>query len=488
MKKIILFLGIIIAAGFTACDDDISDLNIDPKSATEVDAEVLFSYSTESLSRQMANIDYNVNIDKLWSNILTQTTYIEESSYDPTSRDVGYYMWDNIYTEMLTELKEAKSLLRAEEVSSALEAAQDNKIAMIKVLEVYAWQYLVDNFGDIPYSEALDIDNTTPVYDDAESIYLSIADSLSNAVALMDTDDSGFDSTYDLLYGGDMASWKKFAGSLQLKLGIRLSDVNTTEAQSLISAAVSTGVFESNDDNASFAFITSEPYVNPIYNFFTTDSRSGDFVATSFFVDLLNSYNDPRIAYFYDDNISSGYVGGDYGVKGNTYSVLSHLSSTCTASDYPGMLMDYAAVSFALAEAVERGYITGDAEAYYEQGITASFDSWGATDAELSTYLAESTVDYSAGTWKEQIGIQKYFAAFIQGHEAWTEAKRLDFPVLVTVNTYDDDGVTVLSSTANPKRMIYPSNESSINEVNYDNASAAIGGDELDTPVFWDVN
>lgn len=478
MKKIILFLGIIIAAGFTACDDDISDLNIDPKSATEVDAEVLFSYGTEGLARQITNIDYNVNIDKLWSNILTQTTYIEESSYDPTSRDVGYYMWDNIYTEMLTELQEAKSILRAEEVSTSLQASQDNKLAMIKVLEVFAWQYLVDNFGDIPYSEALDITNTTPAYDDAETIYGSIADSLSNAIALMDTSEAGFDSTYDLLYGGDMSSWKKFASSLQLKLGIRLSDVDATEAASLVSAAVSNGVFTSNDDNASFDFISSEPYVNPIYNFFTTDGRNGDFVATSYFIDLLNNYNDPRIAYFYDDNISTGYVGGEYGVKGNTYAALTHLSTTCTEAAYPGMLMDYAAVSFALAEAVERGFISGDAETYYEQGITASFGSWGATDAELTAYLAEPTVAYSAATYKEQIGIQKYFAAFLQGHEAWTEAKRLDYPVLVDIT----DGA------ANPKRMIYPSDESLINEENYDAAAAAIGGDELTTPVFWDVN
>ncbi|WP_461631770.1 SusD/RagB family nutrient-binding outer membrane lipoprotein [Labilibaculum euxinus] len=479
MKNIIIFLGIIIAVGFVSCDDNISDLNIDPKAATEVDPQVLFSYGLEGLSRQMTNIEYNYNVDRFWANFLTQTTYIEECSYDPVNRDIGGSLWDNIYEEMLIELKSAKALLRAQEVSDAVKPMRDNKLAMISVLEVYAYQYLVDNFGDIPYSEALDITNTTPAYDDATTIYLAISDSLEVAIANMDITKSGFDSTYDLLYGGDMGMWKKFASSLQLKLGIRLSDVNATKAASLVTNAVANGVFTSNADNASFNFLGSEPYVNPIYNYFETQSRSGDFIASDFFVNLLNDYNDPRISYYLDDNIATGYVGGVYGKKGNTYGDFSHVSPTIVEPTYPGILMDYAAVSFSLAEAVERGFISGDAEVFYVNGITASFDFWGVPSTDLSTYLLESDVVYDSASYKEKIGVQKYFAAYNQGHEAWTEARRLDYPVLVAAAS---------NGVPNPKRLLYPNNEDLINEVNYNAAATAIGGDKLDTSIFWDVN
>ncbi len=461
-----------------SCDDDLSVRNVDPKSPTEVEPGVLFSYAMENLARQMADGDYNQNLDRFWANYFTQTTYIQECSYDPKNRDVGGSIFDNIYTEILMELKKSKEGLRSTEVADEFLPELNNKLAMIKILEVYSYQYLLDNFGNVPFSEALDIENSTPVYDDAATIYSSIADSLTSAVSSIDLTADSF-STADLLYGGDMASWKKFGASLQLKLGMRLADVNSTLASSLVSDAVSNGVFESNADNASFAYTTSEPYVNPTYNYFVTDKRASDYIAADFFVDLLIDYNDPRISYFFDDNIEAGYVGGAYGGVGNAYSAYSHVSSTIVAPDYPSILMDYTAVSFYLAEAVERGFISGDAEEFYIDGITSSFDYWGLSTADLTTYLTEADVVYDSANYKEKIGIQKYIGSFNQGHEAWTEARRLDFPVLVAAAS---------NNRPNPKRLLYPTSEPLINATNYNAAASAIGGDELATKLFWDVN
>jgi hypothetical protein len=482
MRKILLsILGVGVMAFVTSCDENLADLNIDPKEPTEVPAEVLFTYGQFNLVKQMVNADYNHNVDRFWSNFLTQTTYIQEASYDASNRDVGGTMWDNIYTECLFELADAKRILRAQEVSPTQAPIVENQIAMIKVMEVYAWQYLVDNFGAVPFREALDINNVVPAYDDADFIYAAITDSLQSAIAAFDGDVDGFSAEADILYGGDIEKWQKFANSLLLKIGIRLADVDASTASQLVNDAVAGGVFESNADNAVFQFLDAQPYVNPIYDYFIYDNRASDFVATQFFIDMLEGLNDPRIASYFDENRPS-YTGGVYGGVGNAYNNLTHVDPAITEATFPGTILDYSFVAFSLAEAVERSFISGDAAEYYEAAIRASFEAWGLSESDADAYLAQSSVAYAtaAGDFKEKIGMQKYIALYNQGHEAWTEARRLNYPALLPAAS---------NSRPNPKRMIYPTTEKLINSANYNAALAAIGGvDDTNGRIFWDVD
>lgn len=475
MKNILLLIGITFC--FLSCEDDLSSLNVDPKNPATLDADPLFTNGQYNLVKQMVNINYNHNVDRLWANFFTQTTYIEEASYDAANRDIGGSIWDNIYTETLYELKQAKEILNATEVSTALQAQKENKLAMITVLEVFAYQYLVDNFGPVPYTEALEISNVTPKYDDGASIYAAITDSLQNAIADFDPSAKGFAANVDLMFEGDVASWQKFANSLQLKIGLRLADHDAGKASKLVSEAVANGVLTSNDDNATFPFIGTQPYTNPIYTYFEVANRNTDFVVSETFLQMLTDLNDPRIDYYFDDNIASGYVGGVYGAAGNAFNSLTHPTPTIVDPTYEGTILDYASVLFGLAEAVERGFITGDAEVYYQEGIRASFEAWGLSQQDADDYIAEPSVAYSSAQWKQKIGAQKYIAAYNQGHEAWTEARRLDYPVLAVAASND---------RPNPKRMIYPVEEKLINGKNYDAASSALGGDKTTSTLFWD--
>lgn len=481
MKKSLLILGIAAAGLFSSCDENLADLNTDPKNPIEVEPEVLFTYGQYGIVKQIVDIDYNANVGRLWANYLTQTTYIQESAYDAANRDVGGSLWDNIYTESLYELKEAKEILKSREVSAALTPERDNKLAMISIMEVYAYQYLVDNFGAIPYTEALDINNVTPVYDEGEYVYSAIIDSLDVAIANLDAGAPGFSSSTDILYGGDITAWKKFANSIKLKIGMRLADSNPSLASTLVSEAVQAGVFESNEDNAVYAFSTSQPYTNPIYDYFEVDSRASDFVVTQFFIDMLEGVNDPRMDVYFDDNIAAGYVGGDYGASGNAYAELTHVNESFWRADLPGTILDYSLVSFLMAEAVERNFISGSAAEHYENGIRASFEAWGLTDVQATLYIAQPSVNYltAAGDFKEKIGKQKYIALFDQGHEAWTEARRLDAPQLLTA---------ISNGVENPKRLIFPTNEPLINTTNYNAASQTLGGDKTSSAIFWDMN
>ncbi len=484
MKNIIFVIGSILL--LTSCNEDLEDYNVDPKNPESVDAAYLFSYAQYNLAKQFGDIDYSNNVGRIWANYTTQTTYIQESQYDASNRDIGGSLFDNIYTENLYELKTAKETLRSDDVSEAEEPIRDNKIALIKILEVFSYQYLVDNLGDVPFTEALDINNASPAYDDSEYIYGAIADSLSNAITLLDVSSTSFGDN-DLIYYDDLTKWKKFAHSLQLKLGIRLSKYDSTKAQELISAAVAGGVFDSNDDNPEFVYSGTQPYVNPVYDYFVVDSRNTDFVATENFLELLTGLNDTRVNVFYDDNLNTvdedgeevvnPMVGGVFGATGNAYTTLTHLNPDFTDdSVYPTTLMEYSTVCFEMAEAIERGLATGSAEDYYNNGVTASFDALGLS-SDAAAYLIANP--YDSSNFEESIGIQKYISLFHNGHEAWTESRRLGYPVLATAAS---------NGVENPKRVIYPSDEPLINAENYNEASSNMGGDLATSPIFWDVD
>ncbi len=479
MKKIII-LSLVFIVGLISCKD-LDDLNKDHKKPTEVPPEYLFTYGLENIARQMANGSYNYNVDRFWANYLTQTTYIQECNYDPINRDIGGTIWAVMYANSLIELKAAKEIIDEQPASGVLAIQKKNKMAQISILEVYAYQYLVDNFGNVPFSEALDPGNTTPAYDDAATIYATITANLIDALNSMDTSEDGFDGVNDRLYNGDISKWKKFGASLLLQLGMRIAEYNPSDASSHVSAAVNFGVFDSNDDNASFGFLSTDPYTSPVYDYFVTQSRASDFIATSFFVNMLEDYNDPRIVKYYDDNLGADtYLGGLYGASGNNYNNFSHVSTDIYEDPtYPSILLDYSTVCFFMAEAIERGFTGGDAEAEYLAGIKASFDFWGIPDADYDTYVAQGDVAYSSANYIDKIGMQKYLALYNQGHQAWTEARRLGVP---TLQVADETG------TPNPNRMLYPNDEDLLNEVNYDAAAAAMGGDLLSTHIFWDVN
>ena len=149
---------------------------------------------------------------------------------------------------------------------------------------------------------------------------------------------------------------------------------------------------------------------------------------------------------------------------------------------FRGVLLDYSEMQFLLAEAVERGYtVGGTAEEHYNAGITASMEDWGVDSSSISSYLANPSVAYStaSGTWREKIGFQFWLAMYNRGFEGWCVYRKYDAPVM---NVAAESGLPV------PTRYTYPLREQTLNGANYTAASSAIGGDELDTPIFWDVN
>jgi|25_taG_2_1085351.scaffolds.fasta_scaffold02104_4 hypothetical protein len=476
MKK--LFLIILLATGVVACSDDLSEVNVDTKAPTEVPADVLFSNATKNLIDQMVSTNVNTGIFKLVAQYWTETTYTDEANYNLVERDINGAQWIILYRNVLKDLEEAKMILNENPDSSLSEGQIQNRLAMIEVLQVFTWHVLVDTFGDIPYTEALDLQNSTPVYDDDAAIYADIVTRLDSAISQL-TDGAGGFGTADYLYNGDAGQWSKFANSLKLRLALRYANVDDAKAAQMATEAIAAGVFESHADNASMTYEASAPNTNPIWEDLVQSGRA-DFVAANTLVDRMNSLDDPRRNDYFAQNLGAGvYDGGTYGANGNTQGNSTIYSERFEDPTLEGVILDYTEVEFLIAEAAARGYISEDAETHYNEAITSSILYWDGTEAEANAYIAQPAVAYSQTNWIEKIGVQKWIALYNRGFEAWSSWRKLDFPKLPNAA---QSGLPV------PLRFTYPVSEATLNGANWEAASSAIGGDEQQTPVFWDQN
>ena len=481
MKKIFLILLTAIAA--VSCSDNLEDLNKNTKDPSQVSGESLFTNAQKNLVDQMVTQNVNLNNNKLWAQYLQETTYTDESNYDQVTRSIPDNHWSVMYKDVLKDLNRASEII-SETVytTDELNGRIPNKLAIIEIMNVYAYANLVETYGNIPYSEALDINQLLPKYDDGKEVYHDLISRLTAAVNSLDPSKASFEGNEERLYEGNVANWKKFGNSLKLKMGNMLSDDDPAAAENAIVSAVASGVFTSNDDSATYNYLSADPNTNPVYADLVLSGRS-DYVAGKTIVDIMNDRNDPRRAVYFETVDGTNYVGGEIGFAAN-YATHSHMGDIFYTAQNPGNILDYAEVEFIMAEAAARGFaVPGTAESHYIAGITASFDYWGATG--VAGYLAQPEVDYTSAIaastatdpWKEVIGTQKWVALYNRGFAGWNTLRLLDYPVL---------SQPVDAQSGFPTRYLYPVLEQTLNGTNYAAAAAAIGGDAAETRLFWD--
>lgn len=475
MKRILMYIttSCLMFASFSSCKKDITSLNENPKLPSNADAGTLFANAQKKLTDILTTPSQFENICRLFTQYWAETTYIDESNYaNIMSNNIPGRFWNVLYANVLKDLYEAKKLINAS--NAGTDAIAKNKLAFIDILIVYTYSVLVDTYGNVPYSEALNVENIHPKYDDASTIYNDLLVKLDAAINSLDISKTSF-GVSDIIYKGDIDRWKKFANSIKLRMGMRLVDVPGSNAKNIVEQAVQSGVFQSNADGAMFTYSTVPPNTNPIWE----NLIRNDFVAAQPFVDTMNALNDPRrMAYF--TKVGNAYIGGKYGSQ-NNYVAFSHVGDRLIAENMESFLMEYTEVEFLLAEAVERGFaVGGTAEGHYKSAITASMQYWNVPQSDIDAYLLQPAVAYSTATgdYKQKIGTQKWIAFYNRPFEAWCEWKRLDYPVLVKPANAASDI---------PKRLRYPVREQNLNKEAYDQAAGAIpGGDLFTSKVFWD--
>lgn len=485
-KQLFLLMGLIGAIVFTGCQKDFEEINTNPNEPTSVSTGFLLTAS----QKQIMDIYYGsfwgsrrgMQLAQYWSS----NQYSNESRYQ-FRVETANGAWIDYYAGPLADLQRIIDLNTDSPEDVGGFGSNGNQIAVAKLLQAWVYQHLTDAFGAIPMSQALQgVDNTSPGYDSQSEVYANLLTMIDEALSGMD---GGAGPQGDQLYGGDMDMWTKFANSLKLRVAMRMSDVNAQTAQAAAEEALGSGsLIVGNGDNAIFAYLPGAPNNNPI----NEDAKTrNDFAASNTMVNWLDSLNDPRMMAFYATNADGNYVGEEYGLSEANAALtpddaISQRSASILAGDFPGIYFDAAQTHFLAAEAAARGWTSIlSAEDHYNAAIALSMNFWGIDDeAAIADYVAQEGVAYAtAGAdWKEAIGRQKWIALYMQGYEGWAEWRRLDFGVL----QLPVDGV--LQGDGIPHRMQYPLDEQTLNNASWTAGVAANGGDELNTPLWWDVN
>ena len=281
MRNYLLSL-LCVAFVFTSCEVDES-LNIDQKNPSEVPASGLFTNALKNLGNQMNSCSVNENVFRLYAQYWAQTTYPDESQYNQVTRNIGGNMWNTMYRDVLQDLKGAKELITAEGGSQA-------QLGIIKFMEVYAYSVLVDTFGNVPFTEALNPENPSPMYDDAAGIYTALASHLEEAIGDLSSG-NGFDGSQDIAYAGNINQWRKAAISLKLRMAMRLADSNSSVSQTMAESAFNAGPITGNTNNFGINYLSAAPNTNPLWVSLVQSGRK-DFVASLSLVFELLSKKD----------------------------------------------------------------------------------------------------------------------------------------------------------------------------------------------------
>ena len=425
----------------------------------------------------LSSPNVNVNTFRLLSQHWTQSTYTDESNFQLINRNINGEVMERMYARVLRDIKESRGFIAENTASS--DGVKNTQNAVLDVLEVFAYSILVDIFNDVPYSEALmGVENLSPAYDDASTIYSSLGTTLDGAITTLSAStDMGDFAGSDLIYAGSTSHWAMLANSLKLRMAMRMANIAGSGSQAMAEAAAS-GVFTSNADHAYIMYQSSTPNTNPLWEDLVQSGRT-DFLASQTMADIMNNTNDPRRAIYFRNLDANGDLmsTGQHGLDG-AYADYSQPGNVLEDPTHPGVLLSYAEVCFHLADAANRGWnVGGDAATHYANGVSASMLQWGSDQATADAFLLETDVAWDASMADERIGTQKWVAMYDQGLEAWCSWKMYDYPAMDTA---------AQAGTITPTRYNYSVDEYSVNSAN---ASAANNGSDLTTDkVFWDVD
>jgi hypothetical protein len=477
MKKSILYiLPAFLLLG--ACTKNIDSYNNQTKKPAVVPAAPLFTNATRNLSDQLAT-NGGANITLHIVEYMAQAVIEDNAQYNFQTSGMPTSQWNVLYRDVLNDLKRSDSILSttiADATNSAATIA--NRRACVDITAVYSWYILVTSFGNIPYSQALNPDNLFPKYDDQKAVMTDLLARLDKDLSNLSTSGAGFALSEDLWFGGNISNWISFGNSLKVLFGMTLADVDPATSKSLVEAA-SPKAISSTAQNAIMKY-GSQPSNNPTYQNFVVAKRN-DYVASKPLMDQLLSNADPRLTSYYGLNSAGKYVGAVMGVQ-TTFSTVSGPSTKDSASNLPYVVLDYSEMEFLRAEAVARGYnVGGTVQSHYEEGIRQSIKYWGGADSSVARYLADPSVAYAtaAGTDLQKIALQKWISLYNHPDHEWVDIRRLDYPVLPA---------PVGAVSGFPNRLFYPQTEQTVNGTNYTQAASAIGGDKVETKLFWDIH
>lgn len=461
-----------VALFLSACDDGLTDLNVNPNDPVNVGPEYLFPNAVEAAVSRVVGSGLNMDVTGLWVQHYVEHEYATEDIFDLSDPAVTTH-WSAFYAGPLQDLQEV--------IEQGREADRPNVTAVGLTMKAWTAQVVTDLWGDVGYSEALrGRDRTagnTVRYDPQEEVYHALLAETAEAASLIDPAAPSLGAA-DLIYGGNMERWERFANSLRMRIAMRLSEADPARARSEFAAAYAAGGFRSNAESAVLAYTGTAPSRHPVHVYML---GRDDHSVSRTMITTLQGLDDPRLPVYAQPNKSGNYWGAPNGtLDAPPLDSVSRVGTFYSGADAPGILMSYAELLLLQAEAAERGWISASAADLYHGGIRAAMEFNGIPAGEIAAYLAQPSVSYQGGAaGLRQIWLQKWIALFGNGPEAYAEWRRTGVPELTA-------GPDALNGGQIPLRLFYPAIEQSLNGTNVREAASRQGGAGFNNPVWWD--
>ena len=390
--------------------------------------------------------------------------------------------------------------------------------AWANILRVAVMLRVTDTYGPIPYSKTGN-GQLTVEYDAVQDIYRQMIDDLNNSITTL----AAFAkeprgriapvSEFDLVYKGDFVKWMKFANSLKLRMAVRIGLVDTDYAIRVMDDAINGGAgFILNNEDNVFLPTIDNPYHKSAFNW-------KDVAVNATLSAYMNGWNDPRRPVYMTPG--SNYNGVRMGIENIDKEIYGSVAYSKPNFKANSPLPVYCAAEtyFLLAEAALRGWITGNAKDFYEQGIHISMEQhevaigdYLSVTANPEIYHDPNNVDFSydlsapeAGgdvtvSWNsantfaaklEAIITQKWIAGYPLGFEAWCDFRRTNYPRMMPAANNLSSAATGgrVDDSRMVRRLPYPVSEYNNNPVHVQNAINKLLGvgapDDFSTDLWW---
>ena len=510
--KNIFFKGPLILLLLTmgACDTWDENINVNPNAPNgvlESDNQNDVDPSVFMVPMLWATVD---GFDYLAWNVMPAVCeyHGKTKSLSQGNRHKSWHAFDDseYWVNMYTAVRVIKNLKNA-----GINADDIRYQAIADIWESYTFSMITNLYGDVPYFDPISDDPPLlSTYDKQSDIYPALLEKLRLAGELLDRQEVPIDAGSDLVFGGDILKWKKFSNTLRIRLAMYMSDADPAAAKAILNEIINDPeaypIMESNEDNATFK---NDEIERPSVLFTLSKGKIEEAPFSNIFIERLISLKDPRLPIMakpvrkvHTDPTTNvlptnpgpvKYAGQIYGITtDNAHAALwnggfpfaSALGDFFRKEDATGLPLPesaatptlialYAEQEFFLAEAVERGFIGGNAQQHYENGIQASIDFYdasfvsdgyqGAYGSEgfsgLNDYLNQTSVAYNGGRDKlTLIAEQKWIASFLLGLEPYFDHRRTMLPELRASTGAENFGPNG-SGTKFPSRAAYSDGE-----------------------------
>lgn len=505
----VALMGFILAS---SCTSDFDTINSDPNSiATPGSSQLPYLFSKAQSQAALPFWYYQVG-QNLFADLYAQY-FSNIATGFPSDRynirmDWVRWIWTPTYTEVVPQLK---TLLDQYEPGTT-------QYAIANIWWVWTFHRLTDYWGPIPYTNA-GVVGVSVAYDSQQAIYADFFTRLNASIATLKGKESQPSyGSFDLIYGGDVAKWIKFANTLKLRLALRISRADAGKAKTEAESAVASGVMTATaSDDAMLKKSTQGNDVNGL----SIMTPWNEFRMSASMESVLKGYDDPRAGEFFEptaggtfEGLRNGLTAGQLGAIVDVPKSFSRPGPRWTSSsrlETPQNIISTAEAYFLRAEGALNGWaMGGSAKDLYEAGIESSMQQWGITDAAaIAAYKASTKTPVAPGDFvnspamtnipvafhvsdqniqREQIATQKWLALFPDGIEAWADFRRSGLPKLYPVLNSDNPDITN-PATQRVRRIPFLELEKQTNKTAVDAAGSLLGGpDKVTTPLWWDKN